>query len=190
MWGVHEETYTFDSTERSYGKYKLISPWIIPERERETEREREKNHVRKIPREIYRLYDLFWPDCSEIFKARNIDVCFKMGPFLSFFKSRKTYSGRSFSLISLSFISPPKNKRITWHSLLHRRFYLFIPCFIDLWGGNVRQCLWHVTSNRLSTHRNTQEDKCCLWMSVHPLVNVASTCGRKKKKTCLGYRYL
>ena len=96
-----------------------------------SQRERENNHVRKIPRAIYKLYDLFWPDCSEIFKARNIHVCFKMGPFLSFLKSHKTYS--TFSLISLSFITPPKNKCITWHSLLHCRFYLFIRCFIDLW---------------------------------------------------------
>ena len=81
-------------------------------RETERERDRENNHVRKIPRAIYKLYILFYPDCSEIFKARNIHVCFKMGPFLSFLKSRKTYNGRTFSLISLSFITPPKNKRI------------------------------------------------------------------------------
>ena len=166
----------------------------------ERERGRENNHVRKIPRAIYRLYDLFWPDCSEIFKARNIHVCFKTGSFLSFLKSRKTYSGRTFSLISLSFITPPKNKRITWHSLLHRRFYLFIRCFIDLWGG-INQWLFtqydvargilkfqcktwefratsysvnnhrfithaHVCGtwpgNRLSTRRNTQDNKFCL----------------------------
>ena len=46
-------------------------------------------------------------------KARNIHVCFKMGPFLSFLKSRKGYSGRTFSFISLSFITPRKNKHIT-----------------------------------------------------------------------------
>ena len=77
------------------------------------ERERESNHVRKIPRALYKLHDLFCPDRSEIFKARIIHVCFKMGSFLSFLKSRKTYSGRIFSLINLSFITPPKNKRIT-----------------------------------------------------------------------------
>ena len=138
-------------------------------RERERERERENNHVRKIPRAIYKHYDSFWPDCLEIFKARNIHACFKTGPFLSFLKSRKTYSGRTFSLISLAFITPPKNKCVACHSLLHRRFYLFIWCFIDLWGGNVRHVCGTWPGNRLSTRRNTQD-------------NVASTYDRKKGK--------
>ena len=37
-------------------------------------------------------------------------MCALTWPFLSFLKSHKTYSGRTFSLISLSFITPPKNK--------------------------------------------------------------------------------
>ena len=33
----------------------------------------------------YINYDLFWPDFLEIFKAHHIHVCFKMGPFRSFY---------------------------------------------------------------------------------------------------------
>ena len=177
MWGFTRRRTNFKVQKGHTERINKFHHWSSL-RERERDREIENNHVRKIPRAIYKLYDLFWPDCSEIFKALNIHVCFKMGHFLSFLKSRKTYSVRTFSLISLSFITPLKNKRITWHSLLHRRFYLFIRCFIDLWGGNV--CgTW--PGNRLSTRRNTQDNKFCLWMSVHRLVHVASTCNRKKK---------
>ena len=146
--GFHKETYKFQSIERSYGKYKYISPCVLSERERERETETETERIimcGKYPGQYINCMIYSDQTVRKYSRHVNIRVCFKMGSFLSFLKSRKTYSGRTFSLISLSFITPPKNKHITWHSLLHRRFYLFIRCFIDLWGGNVCSCLWHVT---------------------------------------------
>ena len=81
---------------------------------RERERERERDRERII---MYGKYPGQYIDCMiysdqtvRKYSRHVIYVCFKIGPFLSFLYSRKTYSGRSFSLISLSFYNAAKEQ--------------------------------------------------------------------------------
>ena len=113
---------------------------------------------------------LYWPDCSKIFKARNIHLCVLCHFFLSFLKSHKTYSGRT-----LSFISRRKRTKVLHDTLCN------IAAFICSFGAlliyeavtyaRVRG-LW--PGNRLSVRRNIQGNKFCLWITAKNGLFIAS----------------
>ena len=133
----------------------------LSEREREREREREKVIMYgKYPGQ-YMNCMIYSDQTVRKYSRHVMDMCALKWPFLSFLKSHKTYSGRTFSLTSLSFITPPKNIRITRHSFLHLRFYLFIALLIYEAVTYAYVC-GTSPGNRLSTRRNTQDDTFCL----------------------------
>ena len=108
---------------------------------------------------------LYWPDCSKILKARNIHICEWAILFSFFLESLKTYV--TYSGHTLSFISRHQRTNV-----LHDRL-CNITAFICLFGTLLiyeavtyaRVC-GTCPANRLSTRRNTQGNKFCLWLTA------------------------